>query len=78
MREFEAATVRRRDEAVRDITIAWYVAMLSRQEKVPSLQSLLSDKPTKAKSQGQTRDEQRRMLKHLSEYYRIPLREVTH
>jgi hypothetical protein len=76
MREFEAATVRRSDEADRDITIAWYVAMLSRQEKVPSLQSLL--KPAAPMTQAQTREEQRRMLKHLSEYYRIPLREVTH
>jgi hypothetical protein len=76
MREFEAATVRRRDEADRDITIAWYVAMLSRQEKVPSLQSLLATSEKQPKVQ--TRDEQRRMLKHLSEYYRIPLREVHH
>jgi hypothetical protein len=76
MREFEAATVRRRDDADRDITIAWYVAMLSRQEKVPSLQSLLSS-PEK-KPQAQNREEQRRLLQHLSEYFRIPLREVTH
>jgi hypothetical protein len=76
MREFEAATIRRSDESDRDITIAWYVAMLSRQEKVPSLQSLL--KPAMRLAQGQTLAEQRAMVRHLSEYYRIPLREVSH
>jgi hypothetical protein len=50
--------------------------MLSRQEKVPPLKALLQPAVQRAKTQ--TLAEQRAMVGYLSEYYRIPLREVKH
>jgi len=60
----------------RDVTLAWYVAMLSRQERVPSLEKLLA--PMKQPSLAQHRDEQKRALEAFALRYRLPIREKVH
>lgn len=77
MREFEAAVIRRNDEADRDTTLAWRVVSLVWRQQLPSLESLLITKPTQTPRQD-AYEEQRRVLRQFAEYYRIPLREVTH
>lgn len=39
--EFAAADMRRRDESEGDVAMAWYVAALSRQERLPKLSTIL-------------------------------------
>lgn len=68
--------MRRKDAMQRDLTLAWYVAMLSRQERVPSLDKLLS--PLAMKSNQERRDEQRRALEAFALQYRLRIREKTH
>lgn len=71
--EFEAARLRRRDEAERDASLAWQVvAILFRSlhdKRVPKLDTLLG------RGHGrQPREVQRAMLQELSVRYGIPLR----
>jgi hypothetical protein len=70
--EFEAEQLRRQDANRRDIAVAWYTAMLSRSEKIPTLDKLL----TNGQRRRQTPAEQRLVLQQLSAQYGIPLREV--
>jgi hypothetical protein len=60
----------------RDLTHAWYVAMLSRQERVPSLEKLLA--PLTMKSAQERRDEQRRAIEAFALQYRLKIREKVH
>ena len=62
---------RQQYEHERDVALAWRVAALSRQEKLPKLETLLSQR-----SPRQTAREQRGQLQVLSEMYGIPLRKA--
>jgi hypothetical protein len=64
----------RRDEHDRDISLAWHVAALERQKKLPALKTLLAKG---GRERVQTVAEQRDMLHMLSAQYGIPLRKGT-
>lgn len=61
---------RRRDAHDRDITIAYHVALLSRQKRLPDLKRLQARRRTGR----QTAREQRLVLAELSEQFGIPVR----
>lgn len=65
IREFVVAKKRREDQADRDVALAWRIAALQRQKKLPSLSSLLIS----TKKRVQSVDEQRAMLEMLSKQY---------
>lgn len=73
-REFEADRLRQEREHHRDVTIAWMVAGLSRQDRLPKLESLL--RPNSP--QGRTREDMVRAMKAFSERYSIPLKTKVH
>lgn len=73
--EFEAETLRRKDAAVRDLAIAWHVAMLSRSERIPSLTDLIG-RVEAGGALKQTPKQQRAVLHQLSAQYGIPLKVV--
>jgi hypothetical protein len=73
-REFVAAMERRTDQRDRDLYMAWHVEALSRQKKMPTLESLLRKKSSAAQSVSQMRD----VLATLSKQYGIPLKQVAH
>ena len=66
-REFEIGMRRRRDEMERDITLAWRIAMLQRQERIPELRTLLP-------RQKQSPAALVTALQVISEQYGIPIR----
>jgi hypothetical protein len=69
-REFVVGQQARRDQHDRDISLAWHMAALERQKKLPALKSLLG----RGGDRRQTVAEQRNVLHMLSEQYNIPLR----
>lgn len=73
MREFVVAKRKRDDDTDRDVRLAWSIAALQRQKKLPSLQSLLNS----SRKRLQTVDEQRAMLEILSGKYGGALRKHT-
>jgi hypothetical protein len=70
VREFVVIAEQRRDRHDRDITIAYSVAGLSRQKRLPDLQRLLA----RRRVGRQTAREQSLVLAQLSEQFGIPLR----
>lgn len=77
-REMEAASLRRKDEAERDLVLAWSVAALSAQAQAGKLTPIHALLKSGEKAQLQSRrQEQRQMLMYLSDYHKIPLR-TTH
>jgi hypothetical protein len=64
---------RRREEMNRDMSIAWYMAALSRADKLPKLETLLMTERSR-----QSLAEMRQVMKQLSAQYRIPLKERVH
>jgi hypothetical protein len=70
VREFVIIADTRRDAHDRDMQLAWHVAALSRQPRLPPLRRLLARRHVA----GQTRGEVRTALSALSQQYGIPLR----
>lgn len=68
--ELAAARERLALDSKRDLAMAWHVAALSRQPKLPALADLLKH----TQSRRQTVGQQRVMLQMLSERLGIPLR----
>jgi hypothetical protein len=68
-REFVVGLEARRDQHDRDMSIAWHVAALSRQKKLPELKRLL----TKRKERPPSLEQQRGVLHVLSAQYGLPL-----
>lgn len=72
-RECVIAKQRRQDEQDRDLSLAWHTALLTRQEKLPPLKQLLTQR---AAHRPQTIAQQRTMLQALSEAYHLPIRQT--
>jgi hypothetical protein len=72
-RECDVATERRLDVANRDIAIAWTVAALSRQERLPPLRTLLVE----AKTRTQTAGAHAKQLAQLSEHLGVAFRPIS-
>jgi len=70
VREFVIVAEQRRDAYDRDVTIAYHVALLSRQRRLPDLQRLLA----RRRVGRHTAREHALVLAELSEQYGIPLR----
>jgi len=70
VREFVIVAETRRDAHDRDMQLAWHVAALSRQPRLPPLRRLLA----RRHAARQTRAEVRTVLGELSQQYGIPLR----
>jgi hypothetical protein len=70
VRELVVLAERRRDAHDRDITIAYHVALLSRQKRLPDLKRLQA----RRRAGRQTPREQRLVLAELSEQFGIPVR----
>jgi hypothetical protein len=75
-REFEIAVLRRRDTEERDVVLAWNTAALSRQDKLPSLESLLAQRP-QSRTERKTAAAQRTELALLSERLGIPMQPLS-
>ena len=71
--EFRAARERNLIQNKRDLTLAWHIAALSRQKRLPELTDLLN---SGSRRKIQTPAEQRAWLHMLSEYIGVPLRKV--
>lgn len=76
-REFVFAKRSYEEDYNRDVRLAWHVAALMRQEKLPRLESLLIRRPQKPSTRKEYLAAQRSMLKALSDRYGIPLRKTT-
>lgn len=70
-REFVVALQREGDDHDRAVALAWHIAALERQEKLPDLKALLS---RRQRSKPQTLHQQRATLHVLSAQMGIPLR----
>jgi hypothetical protein len=72
VREFVVADTRRLDEHDRDMRLAWHIAALQRQKKLPDEKKLRARRVRGR----QTLREQFMVVKTLSEQYGIPVRRV--
>lgn len=70
--EFAAADMRRRDESEGDIAMAWYVAALSRQKRLPKLSTLLERMRTVNSASGLVNQ-----IQALSKQLGIPVRPIS-
>lgn len=70
----EAARLRRQDDVIRDLALAWHTAAFQRQKKLPSLQRLVRQVAARTPGPPQSPAQLKSALSVLSEQYGIPLR----